>query len=161
MRYIWVMGYSATGKKTFIQRLERDAQLRERLWIPDGFVTCGPGFHGQKRLETWATELAEIKAPAVVIKWQAAGDLELEKLRRLRPDAEHHIFFLERPSEHIHRDLKRRDGETNASVEQITAWIKTTREQCRRRAESKFQLWVIDSTENQYVIVDRLPKVAR
>ena len=154
MRYFWVMGYSATGKKTFLQRLDGEAQLRERFGVPEGFVVRGPGFHGQERQVTWATELVDINAPAVMIKWQSVCGKEPEKLLDLRPDAEHHLFFLKRPPQQIHRDLVKRDGKSDSSIEQIGAWIEATIKECRDRSKQGFKLTVIDSTQYQYRVAD-------
>jgi hypothetical protein len=152
LRFIWVMGPSAAGKKTFIRGLESDQKLRARFEIPDGFVARGPGFQGQIHAVTLAVDLARLSAPAVVIKWQAAGDDELERLRDLRPDAEHHMFFLRRPVEHVHRDLRQRSPESVEQLEGMRAFANNTLSKCCNRETQGFRLTVIDSADHKYVI---------
>lgn len=150
MRFIWVMGPSGVGKKTFIEHLQTDAELRSYLDIPDTFVARGPSLGGQSEAITRAVDLAKIEAPVVVVKWQAIGDSEVDELVKLRPDAEHHIFHLQRPPEQIHEDLKERGPESEEAVADLAAFARNNLDACKERVRDGFKLTILDATDCRY-----------
>jgi len=151
-KFIWVLGPSGVGKATFVARLLSDPEMRDRLAIDDDVSAFGPGFQGQQRQATPAATLAAASSRAVLVKWQAIGDKEIERLQRLLPAAEHHLFLLRRPAADNHRDLHLRTPSSLETEEGIAAFAANTLTACRERATRGFHLTIIDAANDRYEV---------
>jgi len=152
-KFVWVMGPSGVGKRTFVERAMEDPELRRRFELGDDLSAFGPGFQGQSAQGTKARALAAANSLVVLVKWQAIGDREVEQLRTLAPKAEHHLFLLQRPPGDNHRDLHRRTPSSTETQEGIAAFAANTLQACRERAERGFILTIIDASNDEYVTV--------
>lgn len=152
-KFIWVLGPSGVGKATFVARLLSDPEMRVRFAIDDDVIAFGPGFQGQQKQATPAATLATASSRAVLVKWQAIGDKEIERLHRLRPAAEHHLFLLQRPAVDNHRDLHRRTPTSPETTESIAAFAEKTLRECRERVTRGFRLTIIAAANDRYDIV--------
>ena len=145
------MGPSGIGKKTFIKRLLSDQSLRSQFGIASDVVPRGPGFNGQSSPVTEANDLRTIRAGTILIKWQAAADSQLESLRDACPDDEHHMFYLYRPADEIHRELHSRSPESKETIESISAFARNTLDKCLNREKQGFRLTKIDASFGLYI----------
>ncbi len=163
VEYVWVVGGSAVGKKTFIRELLKNPSLRVRFRIPPSFVPLGPGFRDPPERGVTAEWVLAQKdaADTFVIKWQAQSDAEVLRLRELAPSAKHRVVFLRRDSRQMVRDLHDRDGPPgppNPSLEEEAAkwdrWVAASLNEARARVQRGVAFELGDANSRQYQIME-------
>lgn len=88
---VWIVGASAVGKRTFINKLLKDKALRKRFELGDSIddIDCI-----SKNFATIQNEVAKSTSDSILIKWQYKDREGVEILKTRYPDKRHRIFFL-------------------------------------------------------------------
>jgi hypothetical protein len=102
-QFVFVAGHSATGKKTFIEKVMSDAgsELRERFRLHGSLDSYGADFKQ-------VAGAIESTADTVLIKWQFADHHWVEELKKRKPSCEHRVILLWKPKEVHHADLMKK-----------------------------------------------------
>lgn len=100
---VFVAGHSATGKKTFIDKVfsPEGADLRERFRLTGKMERLGAGFGS-------ISMALHTKIDTVLIKWQFADHYWIEVLKKMMPSAQHRIILLWKPFDDHFTDLMER-----------------------------------------------------
>jgi ribose 1,5-bisphosphokinase PhnN len=153
---VWVIGTSATGKKTLIKNIQNEKVLLQKLgWNGKSITASSSSLRYTGRFkdrpvakrEGIAREVAGAltTADVVLIKWQYADyrASRPEKFRKLFPEARHRVLLLKAPTDTLVERLKRRENTGDEEL-QISAELKALA-RCIRRLPPDLEASVLNA----------------